>query len=263
MRQFHSWLKAVLLGAAILPGLAAAAGEAPAPPPAQPAKPEIVQLLFVQNARAVAIDKAKRTLTLKGVSPSTLFFSDRPQRIAGHFHTRDEFLPLWVEGKDSFLKDPPNGTLSVFEKGKEDLVDVVVKLQNPRMKGEDLIYDITLISGELPKAGGPAALFIDIIGLPWTPLSYAGVARRWTRRAVVFGSATTAAAAGAAIAAYPAVYPAVVPATVQVTETVKPPPPPPSAAQKLKELQSLYDQGLISRQEYEAKKNQVLQQIVQ
>jgi uncharacterized protein YqgQ len=44
---------------------------------------------------------------------------------------------------------------------------------------------------------------------------------------------------------------------------VKPPPPPPSAAQKLKELQSLYDQGLISRQEYEAKKNQVLQQIVQ
>jgi hypothetical protein len=78
---------------------------------------------------------------------------------------------------------------------------------------------------------------------------------------VVFGSATTAAAAGAAIPAYPAVYPA----TIHVTETVKPPPPPPppSAAQKLKELQSLYDQGLISRQEYEAKKSQVLQQIVQ
>jgi hypothetical protein len=44
-------------------------------------------------------------LTLKGVSPTTLFFSDRPVRIAGHFHTKQEFLPLWVEGKDSFLKE--------------------------------------------------------------------------------------------------------------------------------------------------------------
>jgi hypothetical protein len=261
MRQSVSWLKAVLFGvafgAAFLPGWGVAAGEAAS----QPAKPKVVELLFVQNARAVAMDKAKGTLTLKGVSDTTLFFSDRPVRIAGHYLTRDEFLPLWDEGKDSFLKDPPNGTLSIFEKGNEDLVDVVVKLQNPRMAGDDLIYDITLISGDLPEKGGPAALFIDIIGMPWTPLSYAGVARRWTRRAVLFGSASTAAAAGAAIAAYP---PVVYSPTIHVTETAPPPSAPPtSAAQKIKELQSLYDQGLISKKEFDEKKEQVLQEVVQ
>jgi hypothetical protein len=186
MRQFHSWLKAVLFGVAFgatfLPGSAAIAGDAPA----SPAKPKVVELLFVQNARAVEIDKAKGTLTLKDVSATTLFFSDRPVRIAGHYLTRDEFLPLWDEGKDSFLKDPPNGTLSVFENANEDLVDIVVKLQNPRMDGDDLIYDITLISGDLPENAGPAALFIDIIGMPLTPLSYAGVARRSYRRAVLW-----------------------------------------------------------------------------
>jgi hypothetical protein len=259
MRKFKTWLQAVLLGAALLPALAPAADDKPAPP----ASPAVVQLLFVQNAHAVAIDKAKRTLTLKRVSPTTLFFSDRPQRIAGHYQTRDEFLPLWTEGKDSFLKDPPNGTLSVFEKGKPDLVDVVVKLQNPRMKGEDLIYDITLISGELPKAGGPAALFIDIIGMPWTPMSYAGVARRWTRRAVIFGAATTTAAATAAIATYPAPVVVQTPPPVTVIQTPAPAPAQPSAAQKLKELESLYKQGLITQSDYEAKKNQILQQIVQ
>ena len=33
-------------------------------------------------------------------------------------------------------------------------------------------------------------MFIDIIGLPWTPLSYAGVARRAARRAYWYGAAT-------------------------------------------------------------------------
>ena len=115
-------------------------------------KPIMVQLLFVQNAKAVVFDKG--TLTLKGVSPMTLFFSDRPVRIAGHFHTKDEFVPLWDEGKDSFLKDPPNATVSIYEKGKEQLVDVVVKLSKPRLKGEDLTYDIKVIEGKVPKKGG-------------------------------------------------------------------------------------------------------------
>ena len=118
-------------------------------------KPIIVQVLFVQNAEAVVFDKG--TLTLKNVSPMTVFFSDRPVRIAGHFNTKDEFVPLWDEGKDSFLKDPPNATVSMYEKGREQLEDVVVKLSKPRLKGKDLTYDITLIEGKLPEnRAGPA-----------------------------------------------------------------------------------------------------------
>ncbi len=49
----------------------------------------------------------------KGVNPSTIYFTDRPARLAGHLLTT-RFLPLWDEGKDRFLRDPPNATLSPF-----------------------------------------------------------------------------------------------------------------------------------------------------
>jgi hypothetical protein len=53
------------------------------------------------------------------------------------------------------------------------------------------------------------------IGRPLTPMSYAGVARRTTRRAVVGGAAVGAAAAGAAYYAAPVV---VAPTCVQAVD---------------------------------------------
>jgi hypothetical protein len=227
-------------------------------------KPTMVQLLFVQNAKAVVFDEG--TVTLKGVSPMTIFFSDRPVRIAGHFNTKDEFVPLWDEGKDSFLKDPPNATISMYEKGKDQLKDVVVKLSKPRLKGDDLTYDITVIEGKVPKKGGACSVFIDIIGLPFTPLSFAGVARRTTARCVMWGSAATSAAAASEMAAHPT--------TVTVQETVTSPPAPApatpavtntqaAAVAKLKELKSLQKQGLITEAQYQAESQKLLNQIVE
>jgi hypothetical protein len=267
---------AALAGALAFLPAATPAVEVPA------AAPTMAQLLFVQNAAGVEIGAGGKTLTLKNLSPTTLFFSDRPVRIAGHYRT-SEYLQFWKAGPDSFLKDPPNATLSVFTKDKDELSDVVVTLRNPRVNGSDLTYDITVISGTLPAAGaGPASLFIDIIGLPFTPLSFAGVARRTAYRTVVWGSAaaaTTAAAASAA--AYhpytypppaPVAYPAPVPTTVHVTETIQAPPPAPApaanpaqaaAVAKLKELKSLQSQGLITEAQYQAESQKLLNQIVQ
>lgn len=140
-------------------------------------KGKTVQMLFVQNAKGVTFDKGK--LTLKGVSPVTVMFSDRPQRIAGHMAT-EEMIPLWKEGKDSFFKDPPNAALSIFGDGK--LTEVIVELRNPQLKGDDFTYDVRVIKGEMPAKGGLCSLFIDIIGMPLTPMSYAGAARRCWRR---------------------------------------------------------------------------------
>jgi hypothetical protein len=174
-----------LIGAALAPVLAQAQASGTR-------TPTMAELLFVQSAAGVEIDAAKKTMTLKGLSPTTLFFSDRPVRIAGHYRT-EEYLQFWKAGPDSFLKDPPNATLSVFEKGKEEMSDVVVTLRNPRVSGNEITYDVAVISGTLPKGGGPASLFIDIIGLPFTPLSFAGVARRTAYRTAVYGSAAAAA----------------------------------------------------------------------
>lgn len=151
-------------------------------------KPALAQakqadFLFVQNAASMSYANGK--LTMKDVSPVTIFFSDRPERIAGNMPTQ-AWVPFWADGKDSFAKDNPNANLSVLEKDKA-LEDIVVTLSNPVLNGRDLSYDVKLVQGTMPASGGPASLFIDIIGMPLTPMSYAGVARRTAyRRAVIY-----------------------------------------------------------------------------
>lgn len=151
-------------------------------------KPALAQakqadFLFVQNAASMTYANGK--LTLKDVSPVTVFFSDRPERIAGNMAT-NVWVPFWQDGKDSFAKDNPNANLSILEKDKA-FEDVVVTLSNPLLSGNDLRYDVKVLLGTMPASGGPASLFIDVIGMPLTPMSYAGVARRTAyRRAVVW-----------------------------------------------------------------------------
>jgi hypothetical protein len=140
---------------------------------------EEVQLLFVQTSKDVVLEKGK--MTLKGISPMTIFFSDRPKRIAGHMATED-FVADWKEGKgkNSFVDNPPNATLSIF--GKDEIVDIVIELKNPRLNGNDFIYDIGVLEEDHPITSGPCSLFIDPIGRPLSPISIAGVHRRHRRR---------------------------------------------------------------------------------
>ena len=137
--------------------------------------------LFVQTAKSMSFDKSTNKLTLDGISSSTLFFSDRPERIAGNMKTT-AFVPFWSKGKDSFLKDPPNADVSIIEGDK--LQQVVVVLQVPELIGDTLSYGVKVLQGNMPAKGADVSIFIDIIGMPLTPLSYAGVARRGYRRAV-------------------------------------------------------------------------------
>jgi hypothetical protein len=136
-----------------------------------------VDVLFVQNAKNMSFSEGK--LVLRGVNPVTVCFTDRPARMAGHMQT-SRFILLWSKGKDSFLKDNPNATLSVFS--GDNVSDLVVELSNPQLSGDDLTYDVRLLEGTPPANGGACTLFIDIIGMPATPVSYAGVARRSFRR---------------------------------------------------------------------------------
>ncbi len=257
-------LAAVLATMVCLPqaGFAQAPVKSPSAKPAPVAiSQEKVELLFVQNATGIEYDKAKGTLRMKNVARSTLFFTDRPVRMAGHYHTRDEFLPLWSEGPDSFAKSPPNATLSLLEVGKADLQNAVINLRNPRMHGKDLIYDITLIEGTVPQAAGDAVLFIDILGF-W---------RRNIRRVAVIGTAAavttaavaTSAAEASAAAKAAAPHPAP-PPTVNIKVTTPPAAPAGSAStKKLEQLKSLLNEGLITQAQYDKSSQEVLNQLVQ
>jgi hypothetical protein len=228
-----------------------------------PAKPipvaisdQKVELLFVQNATGITYDKAKGTLRMKNIGRSTLFFTDRPVRMAGHYHTRDEFLPAWSEGPDSFAMNPPNATLSMLEVGKVDLQNVVINLKNPRMQGQDLIYDITIIEGTMPQSAGDAVLFIDILGV-W---------RRHIRRVAVVGTAAAVTTAAVATSSAEASAAASQAAAAQAA-AAKPPPPAPApqsaAAKKLEQLKAMLNQGLITQAQYTKASQQVLNEVVQ
>ena len=137
----------------------------------------------MQTATGMAFDADQNQLTLSGVGPTTLFFSDRPERIAGNMTTAD-FVPFWGDGKDSFLSDPPNADISILEDGK--LRQTVVVLQDPRLEGDNLVYTVRIVSGDMPVLGEDVSVFIDVVGMPLTPLSFAGVDRRAYRRAVIY-----------------------------------------------------------------------------
>ena len=176
------------------------------------AKLEIEPSLIVLNSRNATLQGDKLTLT--GVSPNAIVFADRPVRAAGHALTV-HLLEEWA-ANGSFGKDPPNATVSAVSKDGSTNHDAVVVLKSPKLDGDKLTFDVQVLEGNLNGADGPAAVFIDIIGLPFTPLSYAGVARRTARRAYWYGGAAAygAAAVGAAAAAaayahpyYPYGYP--------------------------------------------------------
>ena len=40
---------------------------------------------------------------------------------------------------------------------------MVVTISNPRLEGQNLTYEVKTLEGDLPKTGGAAALFIDVI----------------------------------------------------------------------------------------------------
>ncbi len=106
---------------------------------------EAPSFMFVQSAEDLKVDSAKSTFRLVKVNQQTLYFSDRPQRMAGHIKM-SEYLAEWTraDGPDNFSKNPPT---------------------NPVVDGNDLVYNYKVIEGTMPKAGGATALFIDRVGV--------------------------------------------------------------------------------------------------
>jgi hypothetical protein len=162
-------MRIVLAAAALL--LAAPFAMAQTPPKVigTPQQPQIVPSMIVINAQGARIEGAQgasQKLVLEGVSPNAIVFADRPIRAAGHAMTA-QLLEEWSDASaDSFAKDPPNATISVMRKEKGKMSDAVVVLKSPKLEGERLTFDISLLEGDLAQADGPATLFIDIIDMP-------------------------------------------------------------------------------------------------
>ena len=118
-----------------------------------------IQLLFVQTANSGSFDGD--TITLDDIAAHTLYFSDRPHRIVGHFTTLS-FTDNWDEGDDSFAVDPPNAAIVLLDNESENIT--VVELTNPVYDSEmnTLQYVIKVLDDStLPEGFGHVVLYID------------------------------------------------------------------------------------------------------
>jgi hypothetical protein len=120
-----------------------------------------MSLLFVINAERGVITTDK--LELENVADAVVYFSDRPERMAGHVALAT-FLKNWNKSRDSFADDPPNAVLSITEDGKA-FNTIVVELKNPTFAGKKLAFQIKIIQGTVPAKGSIPftndPLFID------------------------------------------------------------------------------------------------------
>ena len=211
-----------------------------------------VELLFVQNGASGTFDG--KTLTLKGVGP-TLFFSDRPERIAGQLRTSD-FVGHWTKGSDNFAANPPNATLSIFS--ATEVNSAVVVLTNPKLDRNTLSYTVKVLEGKLPPSFRESSLFIDILGR-WRMAAMGmavGESRGYQEGQQAAKAPAPAPAAPAAPAPLPAAQPAPAPATSLTSSQA-------AAVAKLKELKSLLGQGLITEAQYDADSKKLVDQIIQ
>ena len=125
--------------------------------PAIAQKDDKPRFLYVQNAGSMTLRDG--TLTLTNVSPLTLFFSDRPERVAGHMRTA-AFIRHWDKGANSFKESPPNATVAVFQDATK-IIDAVLEISDPQFDGTKLSYKAKVLLGDLPAEGGELSLFID------------------------------------------------------------------------------------------------------
>jgi hypothetical protein len=117
--------------------------------------------LFVQNAESATVSDGM--LTLEGVSPVMLAFTDRPDRMVFHLETQDFAEDVWNDGENSFAADPPNAVLVYREGSQTD--SVVLELSDLTMvDGDTLAYSVSVLDGDLPSAMEDPHLVIDSTG---------------------------------------------------------------------------------------------------
>jgi hypothetical protein len=134
-----------------------------------------VRYMFVQSAHSgsfVSVEGEENyTLTLEGVSPQTIAFSDRPERDVAQVS-----MQKFLDGLGFSPENPPSAAIEILE-GNESEDVIVMELFDPIYDAANntLQYTVSILETpnhsyaifnerhdeSLPEHFGPAALFID------------------------------------------------------------------------------------------------------
>lgn len=196
------------------------------------------EYLFVQNASSGSFDG--KVLTLEGVG-STLFFTDRPNRIVGHVDTA-RLIKEVSTGPGSFKESPPNATISILD--EKGVTNAVVVLLEPKFDGHTIAYPVKVLDGKIPASFKTASLFIDAFGR----------GAMFLTGAIVGGAVGHAAGSSSAQAQQSTTYVVADPPSSYQSQ----PTSVDRAQQELQKLKELQAQGLITKEQYEAKQKEIV-----
>lgn len=107
-----------------------------------------------------------RTLTLVGISPSTIWLSvaqasGRPAEL--DYLPTGAFLDRWA-ARDSEVgpgRCRMRGTLSLLDPDAQIAGRAVLELRAPRLAADGLAYDVEIIQGIVPCSSGACVLFLE------------------------------------------------------------------------------------------------------
>ncbi|EHK54299.1 hypothetical protein [Allomesorhizobium alhagi] len=166
----------------LLAATAVAATAVPLRPRPARAADDVADFLFVQTASAMTFDKPTSKLTLEGIGATTCSSRTAPSALLGTWIRRLSYRS-GARARTAPFRSAERRLVAFLEADK--LQQVVVVLEGPELNGNDLTHTVKVV-GEMPEKGSEVSVFIDIIGMPLTPLSYAGAARRGFRQAVLY-----------------------------------------------------------------------------
>lgn len=177
-RPVPPWARLSICAAGVLLGSVVAAGVGGcerANRGAHAAEPSFLTVMQASRGTLVPTGKPNQyTLTLDGVAPQTVAFSDRPRRIAATVGT-NRLLRAWSR---EFKGAPPNAAL-VLVNGRPDADTVVLALRRPRADGRKVRFPAIRIptpsepikvfqptaDPAIPRQFAASSLFVDGGGL--------------------------------------------------------------------------------------------------
>lgn len=114
-------------------------------------------LVLIQVASAFVADH--HHLTLRDLSPTTIWLLDGPTRRIGHLST-GTFLDLWWDPCSGLGTSSLPALLGRAAPEAEHVPDPILMLRSPRINGAGIQYDVEEISGTLPSHSGACVLFL-------------------------------------------------------------------------------------------------------
>jgi hypothetical protein len=115
------------------------------------------QTMYVHSARGMRFDGHR--LVLLELAPSTVYLTGQPARIMGHLPT-GMFLDRWYADAGSYPTQPVAAVLSLLEIENRNARDVHLQAALPRIAETGLVYEVTVLNGDIPAAPGGCTLFI-------------------------------------------------------------------------------------------------------